>query len=216
MKILQTFTLTTLLVVQITGCGHSGARTTASEQSQSGLSKAQSLVAEYARHVGADDSVHQTLDAQGDRSFGDFGFRYLPQQDAIQVRIFIVRTLDKDYPERMPQIMQVRNALTDPKIGGHYETDGAVFFHDQDQERLYLIKSFAVSTTTSAQFNQNVDRLRTIGARWFYSWFGHVAVQAFGKESVPAGQVSLASDPYNNGAPANGRDASGIKLPQIR
>ena len=209
--------LTSFLLFEFAGCRRNpGVRDVASNESLSGQSKAQSLVAGYARHVDVEDAVHQTLDSQGDRSFGDFGFRYEPEKNSLQMRVFIVRTFDKDYPERLPQIFTVRNALNDPKIGGRYETDEAVFFHDEDQERMYLIKAFPLSTTTQDSFNQGADRFRAVGARWFYSWFGHVAVQAFGKEPIPTGQVTLANDPYANGAPANGRNASGINLPEVR
>ena len=60
----------------------------------SGRQKAEALVAAYAKHVGAHDSIHQTLDEADDRSFGDFGFHYFAQTDLIQARVFFVRSPD--------------------------------------------------------------------------------------------------------------------------
>ena len=58
----------------------------------SGRDKAQALVAAYAKHVGAHDAIHQTVDEDNDRSFGDFGFHYFSDRDALQARVYIVRS----------------------------------------------------------------------------------------------------------------------------
>ena len=158
--------------------------------------KAQELVAAYAKHVGAHDTVHQTLDASGDRSFGDFGFKYFPQRDVLQARVYIVLSHEKDWPDRAKYSKQVDIALNDPKIGGMYDRGGGHFFLDEDKQITFLVKDYKVANTTPVEFVRDVDNLNAVGGMWVTSWLGHLARQTFGAEPLPIQRVTRENDPY--------------------
>jgi hypothetical protein len=162
----------------------------------SGREKAQALVAAYAKHVGAHDAAHQTLDENNDRSFGDFGFHYFPERDVLEARVFIVRSHIKDWPDRASYEWRSQRAMDDPKIGGLYEHGGGHFVLDEDKQICFLVKDYPVASTSVAAFISDMDRLVEIGARWSISWAGHVAVQAAGAEPIPSHPVTLENDPY--------------------
>lgn len=162
----------------------------------SGREKAQALVAAYAKHVGAHDAEHQTLDPSSDRSFGDFGFHYYPDRDLIQARIFIVRSHIKDWPETASNEWRAQRAMEDPKIGGLYEHGGGHFILDEEKQICFLVKDYPVESTTAGFFISDMDHLMKIGARWSMSWAGHVAVQAAGAEPIPTQKITLENDPY--------------------
>ena len=162
----------------------------------SGRAKAQALVAAYAKHVGAHDALHQTLDSDNDRSFGDFGFHYFPQRDVLQARVYIVHSDEKDWPDRAKYEKQVDVALNDPKIGGMYDRGGGYFFLDEGKQVSFLAKDYEVTNTTPALFIRDVDNLNSLGGIWVMSWMGHVADQTFGAEPLPTHPVTRENDPY--------------------
>ena len=92
----------------------------------SGRSKAVALVAAYAKHVGVHDAIHQTLDENNDRSFGDFEFHYFPDKDVIECRVYIVRSHIREWPDRAHFERQVIAGLNNPKIGGMYDRGGDI------------------------------------------------------------------------------------------
>ena len=162
----------------------------------SGRVKAQALVAAYAKHVGAHDSLHQTLDVNEDRSFGDFGFHYFPQRNVLQARVYIVRSNEKDRPDRAKYEKQVDAALNDPKIGGMYDRGGGYFFLDEDKQVTFLAKDYKVATTLPGEFIRDVDNLNDLAGIWITNWFGHVADQTFGHEPMPTQRATRENNPY--------------------
>src|SRR5579885_1763928 len=106
----------------------------------SGREKAQALVAAYAKHVGAHDAIHQTLDENNDRSFGDFGFHYFPDRDVLEARVYIVRSDIKDDPDRATYERKVDAGLNEPQFGGMYDRGGGYFKLDEDKQILFLVK----------------------------------------------------------------------------
>lgn len=162
----------------------------------SGRQKAEALVAAYARHVGAHDAVHQTLDAADDRSFGDFGFHYFAQTDLIQARVFFTRSHLKDWPQTIERQKMVHAGLNDPKIGGMYDRGGGHFVVDDEKQMIFLVKEYPVSSTNTAEFIKDVDNLNQLGAIWLTSWGGHVALQSYGAEPLPTQHITRENDPY--------------------
>ncbi len=161
-----------------------------------GRTKAQSLVAAYAKHVGAHDAVHQMLDADNDRSFGDFGFHYFPQRDVLQARVYIVRTNEKDRPETAAGSAQVTAGLNDPKIGGMYDRGGGYFFHDKEKQIKFLAKDYKVAETSASEFVRDVDNLNGLAGIWVTNWFAHAARQSYGAEPLPTQHITRDNDPY--------------------
>jgi len=163
----------------------------------SGREKAQALVAAYAKHVGAHDAIHQTLDENNDRSFGDFGFHYFPDRDVLEARVYIVRSDIKDDPDRATYERKVDAGLNDPKYGGMYDRGGGYFKLDEDKQILFLVKDYKVSETSAAEFIKDVDNLNALGGIWVMSWFAHAANQILGHEPLPTHFVDREHNPYS-------------------
>jgi len=162
----------------------------------SGREKAQALVAAYAKHVGAHDAVHQTLDENNDRSFGDFGFHYFPDRDVLEARVYIVRSDIKDDPDRATYERKVDAGLNDPKYGGMYDRGGGYFKLDEDKQILFLVKDYQVSETSAAEFIKDVDNLNALGGIWVMSWFAHAADQSLGAEPPPTQRITRENNLY--------------------
>ena len=170
---------------------------------ENGRAKAQSLVAAYAKHVGANDAAHQTLDLQNDRSFGSFGFHYFPNRNVIQARVYIVRSDEKanaedrpNQPELVIAEKKVDMGLNDPRFGGMYDRGGGYFFLDEQKQATFLAKDYPLSPTDVTHFIKDVDNLNALGGIWVTSWFGHVADQVHGHEPPPTHFVTRENDPY--------------------
>lgn len=161
-----------------------------------GKAKAEALVAAYAKHVGAHDRLHQTLDENNDRSFGDFGFHYFPEQDVLQARMYIVKSDVRDRPDTAIYAAKVDAGLNDPKIGGMYDRGGGYFHEDEKQQILFLVKDYKVSAISPSEFIRDVDNLSAISGIWVTSWFKHAARQSYGKEPPPSHFVDREHNPY--------------------
>ena len=162
----------------------------------SGRNKAQALVAAYAKHVGVHDAIHQTLDENNDRSFGDFGFHYFPEKDVLQGRVYIARSHIKDKPQLAAGQRRFAANLNNPKIGGMYDRGGGYFVLDEDKEKYFLVKDYVVSTTTPSEFIKDFDNLNDLGAIWLMSWGPHAADQSYGAEPLPTQRIDREHDPY--------------------
>ena len=161
-----------------------------------GRTKAVALVAAYAKHVGVHDALHQTLDADDDRAFGDLGFHYFPQQDVLQAKVFILNPHPPEGPKEAESRAKVDAGLNDPKIGGMYDRRGGYFFVDKKTGIIFLAKDYKLSTTEPDKFIVDVDNLNSLGAIWVTSWFGHAAVQSYGAEPLPTRRITRENDPY--------------------
>lgn len=161
-----------------------------------GRAKAEALVAAYAKHVGVHDALHQTLDADNDRSFGDFGFHYFPERDVLQARVYIVRSHGKDHPDVVANEGKVDIALNDPKIGGMYDRGGGYFFLDEAKQITFLAKDYKASTTSAGDFIRDADNLNGLAGIWVTNWFGHLCGQTFGWEPMPAQFATREHNPY--------------------
>lgn len=162
----------------------------------SGREKAQALVAAYAKHLGAHDAVHQTLDENNDRSFGDFGFHYFPDRDVLEARVYIVKSDIKDWPDRAPYQRRVYAGLNEPQFGGMYDRGGGHFQLDEDKQILFLVKDYKVSNTSPSDFIKDVDNLNALSGIWVTSWLGHAANQILGHEPPPTHFVDREHNPY--------------------
>lgn len=164
--------------------------------SASGQEKATAFVAAYAKHVGAHDTAHQTLDANHDRSFGDFGFHYFAATDVLQGRVLIVRSHIKDWPEGAVSERQTIAGLNNPAIGGMYDRGGGYFVLDEEKQMYFLVKDYSLSTVDTASFIKDFDNLNSLAGLWLTVWMPHVSDQSHGKEPPPAQRIDRAHNPY--------------------
>ena len=158
--------------------------------------KAQALVAAYAKHVGAHDAIHKTLDQGNDRSFGDFGFHYFPEKNVLQGRVFYAKSHIKDWPDRAHFERQVIAGLNNPAIGGMYDRGGGYFVLDEEKQMYFLMKDYPVSTTTPAELVRDFDNLNGLMGLWVMSWGPHAARQSYGKEALPTQRIDREHNPY--------------------
>jgi len=162
----------------------------------SGPDKAQALVAAYAKHVGVHDAIHQTLDKDHDRSFGDFGFHYFPEKDVLQGRVFNGNSHIKEWPDRAHFERQVIAGLNDPAIGGMYDRGGGYFVLDEDKQMYFLVKDYPVSTISVEKFIKDFDYLNGLSGIWLMSWGPHAARQSYGAEPLPTQRIDREHNPY--------------------
>jgi hypothetical protein len=167
-----------------------------SETLVDGRDKAQALMVDYGKHSGKMDDAHRTFDENNDRSFGDFGFRYFPETNILQARVYIVKTMDKEYPETAAAGHQTDLALNDPSIGGMYDRAGGYFLNDPQKGILFLVRDFNVSQTDQKTFIAGVDALNDIAPMWLIKWGGLVAAQGEGLLPRPTQHIDRDHDPY--------------------
>ena len=100
-----------------------------------GREKANYLVQAVGKRVHVSDAQ---LDADDDRSFGEFGFHYDPKRDVLTGRVFIAKAyLDKN-PTITENFRKSAVALNDPKIGGSFEHAGGYFVLDEKKTEVLL------------------------------------------------------------------------------
>ncbi len=163
---------------------------------RTGAAKADSFVAAYAKHVGARDPLHQTLDKDRDRSFGAFGFHYYSDRNILPGRVFHGNSHIRDWPDRAHFERQVISGLNDPKIGGMYDRGGGYFVLDEEKQMYFLVKDYPLATTDVDQFLHDFDNLNQLSGIWLMSWGPHAARQSYGAEPPPTQRVDREHNPY--------------------
>ncbi|HRI66250.1 MAG TPA: hypothetical protein PK156_18510 [Polyangium sp.] len=149
--------------------------------------KAQLLMHSYARKQGVYDAE---LDARGDVSFGNFGFRHDEEKGALVGRVFIAKAwMLGDPPEYEDAYRTVARALNNPAVGGLFDQGGGYFRLDEDKRMYFLEKDFPLGKTTPAEVEEGMERLRSLGATWTMRWFARVADVAHGRAFPPAKPV---------------------------
>ncbi|MGI4853888.1 MAG: hypothetical protein ACRYF4_07585, partial [Janthinobacterium lividum] len=113
----------------------------------------------------------------------------------LRIRVFVSQ-VDEQLPNAPDGIRKVTAALNDPRIGGMYDRAGGFFTLDPTLKTIFLTKDVDLQSITDKQWIQHVEELRIVDARWFHSWYRHVANQALGKEAPPKQHISLHNDPY--------------------
>lgn len=153
-----------------------------------GQEEAQKLMASYARKQGIYDAE---FDASGDVAFGEFGFRYDKEKDALVGRVFIAKAwLQGDPPRYQDAYRTVARALNDPAVGGRFDQGGGYFRLDEDKRIYFLEKDFPLGRTTVQDVEQGMERLLSLGVTWTMRWFGRVADVAHGRAFPPAKPVT--------------------------
>jgi hypothetical protein len=159
-----------------------------------GRDEAERLVQSYVLHEGIYDAA---LDADGDVSFGGFGFNHDPQKDALIGRVFVAKAwLKQDPPEYHDAYRKVARALNDPHVGAKFEQGGGYFQLDEAKRIYFLKRDFPLAQTTPKDLREGMELLRDLGATWTVRWFGRVADVAHGRATPPAGPVTRDNDDY--------------------
>ncbi len=154
--------------------------------------RADALVAGFGRFLGVDDAQ---LDANGDRSFGEVGFRYDPASHSLIGRAYVAKLrLDTGGAQRRESVEKNLRALNDPAIGGMFERGGGHFIIDEQADRgrgmLFLAKAFPVATTRPRELRRDMEELMNLAATWTMHWVVRVARIAHGMEQPPTRPVT--------------------------
>jgi hypothetical protein len=150
---------------------------------QTGLAKANSLVASFGTNLGAIDVF---LDSSNDRSFGECGFHFYPDKQLLVGRVYVGQAWSPSAPpEAIINVRKCHVALNDPKIGGMFEQGGGHFVVDEAKNIVFLVKDFPVDSTTSQQLGKEMEYLLSLGATWSVHWRHRVACITHGWEPAP-------------------------------
>ena len=157
-----------------------------------GREKANYLVGSFARWLSVYDAE---LDMENDRSFGECGFHYHPEKDALRGRVFIEMAWEPDDPDPVKDnFRKVLKALNDPDVGGKFNREGGKFVLDEEKRMFFLVKDFPVAETTPRALRVKMEKLMNVGATWSLEYLGRVARVAHGWEPPPEEPVSWSMD----------------------
>jgi hypothetical protein len=173
------------LALASSGCGEGRSGVIA----QSGAQRAGQLAHVWAAHVGAPE---RQFDASGDMPLGDSGLAYDARSDTIYGRVWINMALIKGMPaEQVETQRRMVGALNDPRIGGMYDHAGGHFVLDEAREGYFLVRAFPVARTTPDKLVDDMERMRTVAARWTTKWLFEVAMIMHGNRAAPSRPVTL-------------------------
>jgi|GEM_PF-4518295 len=136
------------------------------------------------------------LPPSGRVGFGPLGFTYHSDGEQIEVSALIAEfsawTL---FPDRQPNLEKTVAALSDPAIGGMFETDGALWKFDRDTGKLYLAYLLPADSDED-ELAAAADRLERLHPAWSLRWLGAVGDIVHIGEPKPVQAVTLKDDPY--------------------
>lgn len=159
-----------------------------------GREQAEDLIRAYARRSGAGDV---RLDARGEAAAGGAGFRHDPDRDTLLVRVYVNGVLLEDAPpQELANYRRMVTVLNDPAVGGMFERAGGRFMLDEGREAYFLVREFALASTSAEQLYAAVESMKDVSAVWTTTWLGHVAMMMHGREPPPTQPVTRANNPY--------------------
>ncbi len=133
------------------------------------------------RYFGARVGVRSArLNEHGDRSFGEFGFHFDPQNEILTARVFVADAYlrgDHAHPKQYFAILDTLNGLPRERAGGKFELD-------EGQEMFFLVRNFPVHEISPEVFGIEMERLINTGAKWTMEWF---------LEAVDAAKIALSA-----------------------
>lgn len=137
------------------------------------------------------------LGPEGQVAHGTLMFKHVAGEDRLIAAILIAHDpswnrLGDDFAANY---RKARAALSDPAIGGRFDTGGGRWLFDEASGKTYLYADFPLSEPAAAVSAQ-IDRMARLAPAWEMRWLTQVARIAHGKRPVPAQPVTLEADPY--------------------
>ena len=138
--------------------------------------------------LGPDDQV----------AFGTLMFKYVPERSQMIAAILVAHdpTWNRISDTFTANFRRARAALSDPQVGGRFDTAGGAWMFDEATGKTYLYTAFPLNTPPPA-INAQIERMSSIVPAWETRWLAEVARIAHGKRSAPLRPVTLADDPYS-------------------
>ncbi len=130
-------------------------------------------------------------------AYGTLMLRYLPDTDRLMAAI-MVNDFDmwkKMGAEFAGNYRRAVAALSDPAIGGMFDTGGGAWLFEEATGKTFLYRSYPLDTP-AATIDRDIDRMAEVVPAWVTRWTGAVADIAHGHAARPAHPVTLKNDPY--------------------
>ena len=130
-------------------------------------------------------------------AFGTLMFKYLPDQNRLVAAILVTHfdLWNRFNDEFTRNYRRSIAALSDPAIGGMFDTAGGAWMFEEATGKTYLYRLYPLETPP-ATINRDLDRMAEVVPAWASRWTGAVADIAQGKAPPPRRPVTLADDPY--------------------
>ncbi len=137
------------------------------------------------------------LGSEGQVAHGTLMFKHVPGEERLIAAILIAHdpSWNKLGDAFAANYRKARAALSDPAIGGRFDTGGGRWIFDEQSGKTYLYAAFPLDEP-AANVSAQIDSMARIAPAWEMRWLTEVARIAHGKRPAPQRPVTLEADPY--------------------
>ena len=130
-------------------------------------------------------------------AFGTLLFKYLPDRQRLVCAILVTHDglWDKIDAQATATYLRVNAALSDPAIGGRFDTGGGAWVFEAATGKTYLSREYPLDTPAEV-IAADIDRMAQVVPAWATRWMYAVAQIALDHEPPPKRPVTIADDPY--------------------
>ena len=130
-------------------------------------------------------------------AYGTLLFKYVPEPDRLICAILVTQNgLWESLGEKMANaFLRTIQALSEPAIGGMFDTGGGTWSFERETGKVYLYVAFPL-TADPAEVNRGIESVARVVPAWATRWQLAVANIAHGREPPPKQRVTLQNDPY--------------------
>ena len=130
-------------------------------------------------------------------AYGTLLFKYVPESDKLICAILVTQNgIWRSFGEqRAAAFLRTIHALSEPAIGGMFDTGGGAWSFERETGKAYLYVAFPL-TADPAEVNRGIDAMARVVPAWATRWQLAVANIAHGREPPPKQRVTLQNDPY--------------------
>lgn len=137
---------------------------------------------------------------RGERiAYGTLQFEYLADEQALKVAILVSEDelwnqLGDEFRENY---LRSTRALSDPRIGGMFDTAGGAWEFDPKTGKTFLYRLYPL-TAQPAAITVDIERMSDVVPAWETRWSAVVAEISQGRLAPPTRPVTLENDPYRD------------------
>lgn len=131
-------------------------------------------------------------------AYGTLLFKYAREPDRLVCAILVTHNgLWQSFGEtRANAFLRTVQALSDPAIGGMFDTGGGAWSFERETGKIYLYIAFPLNADP-AGVNRGIDSMARVVPAWATRWQLAVANIAHGRAPPPKELVTLQNDPYS-------------------
>lgn len=132
-------------------------------------------------------------------SYGTLQFMYATSTKQVEVAILVSHDViwDQLGEEFEQNYLLSTQALSDPKIGGLFDTAGGLWRFEPETGKTYLYKLYSLDTSPEI-IRKDIDAMMRLLPAWETRWSSVVAEIAQGRSAPPTSPVTLENDPYKD------------------